>query len=186
MKENIIISSLAVLILALGIALVYEPNDKEIYASTNNEIVTENSLAMMYETEAGSGEYQIANDNTWPQEGYVFNAELSKCENGSTLYWDDETKSVMMEANLSDKCYVYFDVKPSYQFETSGVSDFKSVKLNGEEITIGNIYEYEPGDTLVVLMNDTAAADSVLRVYNSENSLLHEYESFACAGSFTV
>lgn len=103
MKENIIISSLAVLILALGIALVYEPNDKEIYASTNNEIVTENSLAMMYETEAGSGEYQIANDNTWPQEGYVFNAELSKCENGSTLYWDDETKSVMMEANLSDK-----------------------------------------------------------------------------------
>ena len=186
MKENIIISSLAVLILALGIALVYEPNDKEIYASTNNEIVTENSLAMMYETEAGSGEYQIANDNTWPQEGYVFNAELSKCENGSTLYWDDETKSVMMEANLSDKCYVYFDVKPSYQFETSGVSDFKSVKLNGEEITIGNSYEYEPGDTLVVLMNDTAAADSVLRVYNSENSLLHEYESFACAGSFTV
>lgn len=186
MKENIIISSLAVLILALGIALVYEPNDKEIYASTNNEIVTENSLAMMYETEAGSGEYQIANDNTWPQEGYVFNAELSKCENGSTLYWDDETKSVMMEANLSDKCYVYFDVKPSYQFETSGVSDFKSVKLNGEEITIGNSYEYEPGDTLVVLMNDTAAADSVLRVYNSENSLLHEYEAFACAGSFTV
>ena len=186
MKENIIISSLAVLILALGIALVYEPNDKEIYASTNNEIVTENSLAMMYETEAGSGEYQIANDNTWPQEGYVFNAELSKCENCSTLYWDDETKSVMMEANLSDKCYVYFDVKPSYQFETSGVSDFKSVKLNGEEITIGNSYEYEPGDTLVVLMNDTAAADSVLRVYNSENSLLHEYEAFACAGSFTV
>lgn len=186
MKENIIISSLAVLILALGIALVYEPNDKEIYASTNNEIVTENSLAMMYETEAGSGEYQIANDNTWPQEGYVFNAELSKCENGSTLYWDDETKSVMMEANVSDKCYVYFDVKPSYQFETSGVSDFKSVKLNGEEITIGNSYEYEPGDTLVVLMNDTAAADSVLRVYNSENSLLHEYEAFACAGSFTV
>ena len=186
MKENIIISSLAVLILALGIALVYEPNDKEIYASTNNEIVTEYSLAMMYETEAGSGEYQVANDNTWPQEGYVFNAELSKCENGSTLYWDDETKSVMMEANLSDKCYVYFDVKPSYQFETSGVSDFKSVKLNGEEITIGNSYEYEPGDTLVVLMNDTAAADSVLRVYNSENSLLHEYEAFACAGSFTV
>ena len=71
MKENIIISSLAVLILALGIALVYEPNDKEIYASTNNEIVTENSLAMMYETEAGSGEYEVVDDTTWPLEGYI-------------------------------------------------------------------------------------------------------------------
>ena len=112
MKENIIISSLAILILALGITLIYEPNDKEVYASTNNEIVTENSLAMMYETEAGSGEYQIANDNTWPQEGYVFNAELSKCENGSSLTWSEESNSVLIEANISDKCYVYFDKEP--------------------------------------------------------------------------
>lgn len=186
MKENIIISGLIVLILALGITLIYEPKEKEVYASKNNEIVTENSLAMMYETEAGSGEYEVVDDTTWPLEGYTFNAELSRCENGSTISWSEDTKTVMMESNISDKCYVYFDVKPSYQFETSGVSDFKSVKLNGEEITIGNSYEYEPGDTLVVLMNDTAAADSVLRVYNSENSLLHEYEAFACAGSFTV
>lgn len=103
MKENIIISSLAVLILALGIALVYEPNDKEIYASTNNEIVTENSLAMMYETEAGSGEYEVVDDTTWPLEGYTFNAELSRCENGSSLTWDEETNSVLVEANISDK-----------------------------------------------------------------------------------
>ena len=186
LKKNIlfIVPSLILMI----VLTLYLNNDVEntIYESKTTKLSTSDTLAMMYETEAGSGEYQIANANTWAQEGYVFNAELSKCENGSTLYWDDETKSVMMEANLSDKCYVYFDVKPSYQFETSGVSDFKSVKLNGEEITIGNSYEYEPGDTLVVLMNDTAAADSVLRVYNSENSLLHEYESFACAGSFTV
>ena len=111
MKENIIISCLAVLILALGITLIYEPNDKEIYTSQNSEIISENSLAMMYETEAGSGEYQISSDTSWPQDGYVFNETLSKCENGSTLTWDEASKKVTLNASISDKCYVYFDKK---------------------------------------------------------------------------
>ena len=80
-------------------------NDK-----SNNRVVSSNALTMMYETEAGSGKYQVASDTTWPQEGYVFNAELSRCENGSTLTWDDENNRVIMEANTSDKCYVYFDM----------------------------------------------------------------------------
>ena len=103
MKENIIISCLAVLILALGITLIYEPNDKEIYTSQNSEIISENSLAMMYETEAGSGEYQISSDTSWPQDGYVFNETLSKCENGSTLTWDEASKKVTLNASISDK-----------------------------------------------------------------------------------
>ena len=110
LKKNIlfIVASLILMI----VLTLYLNNDVEntIYESKTTKLSTSDTLAMMYETEAGSGEYQIANDNTWPQEGYVFNAELSKCENGSTLYWDDETKSVMMEANVSDKCYVYFDI----------------------------------------------------------------------------
>ena len=48
----------------------------------------------------------------WPTEGYVFNANLSKCENGGELSWDDENKRVLMSGNVSDKCYVYFDIKP--------------------------------------------------------------------------
>ena len=48
----------------------------------------------------------------WPKEGYTFNAERSKCENGGTLSWNDETKSVVLTTKVSDKCYVYFDVVP--------------------------------------------------------------------------
>ena len=58
----------------------------------------------------GSGEYTVASDNTWPQDGYTFNERLSGCENGSSLTWDDENKRVIMQANVSDRCYVYFDV----------------------------------------------------------------------------
>ena len=63
----------------------------------------------MYETDYNSGEYQTSNDTNWPSEGYEFNETLSKCENGSSLTWDDENQKVLMQANKSDKCYIYFD-----------------------------------------------------------------------------
>ena len=63
----------------------------------------------MYETEANSGEYQVSSDTTWPQDGYIFNEQLSGCENGGTLLWNSETKRVVMQTTSSDKCYVYFD-----------------------------------------------------------------------------
>ena len=113
MKKILVIVTIITLGL-IGILFNYQNNnDKAIYESSstsNNKIVSSNALTMMYETEAGSGEYQVTSDTTWPQEGYVFNEQLSACENGSELTWDDENKRVIMEANTSDKCYVYFDV----------------------------------------------------------------------------
>ena len=67
-------------------------------------------IAMMLETSAGSGNYEMTTRSEWPTEGYVFNVNLSKCENGSELSWDNENKKVLMSGNKSDKCYVYFDV----------------------------------------------------------------------------
>ena len=67
-------------------------------------------IAMMLETEAGSGNYEMTTRSEWPTEGYVFNENLSKCEKGSKLSWDNENKKVLMSGNKSDKCYVYFDV----------------------------------------------------------------------------
>lgn len=62
-----------------------------------------NALTMMYETEANSGEYQVLDSDTWIQDGYIFNNELSRCENGGTLSWNDETNKVIMQTNSSDK-----------------------------------------------------------------------------------
>ena len=77
----------------------------------NNKIKPSSSgIAMMFETEAGSGNYEMTTRSEWPTEGYVFNENLSKCENGSKLSWDNENKRVLMNGNKSDKCYVYFDV----------------------------------------------------------------------------
>ena len=66
----------------------------------------------MLETSAGSGEYQISDNTTWPGSGYMYNETLSSCENGSTLIWNNETNTVTLKANISDKCYLYFDIVP--------------------------------------------------------------------------
>ena len=114
MKKKVIIGIISVLVVISGCLFVmFNSSNKSYYVITNNneeKIMNTNALTMMYETEAGSGEYQVTSDTTWPQEGYVFNEQLSACENGSELTWDDENNRVIMEANTSDKCYVYFDV----------------------------------------------------------------------------
>ena len=103
MKKKLILSAFILIVVTLTVILLGQNNERVIYSSKINVIPTTDTLAMMYETQSGSGEYVISDDNSWPLEGYVFNAELSRCENGSKLYWDEETKSVMMEANVSDK-----------------------------------------------------------------------------------
>ena len=64
---------------------------------------------MNLEQTAGAGDYKQVTQSNWPGDDYAFNAELSKCENGSTLSWDNTKNVVVFSGNVSDKCYVYFD-----------------------------------------------------------------------------
>ena len=101
------------ILLASFIILSYINNDGVVIASgKSEEYVNNKTFSLMLETSAGSGEYQVSNDTTWPGSGYEYNASLSKCENGSTLIWSDETNTVTLKANISDKCYLYFDIVP--------------------------------------------------------------------------
>ena len=43
-----------------------------------------------------NGNYEKTTLSNWPTEEYVFNSELSKCENGAEIYWDDNKKIVVM------------------------------------------------------------------------------------------
>ena len=115
MKRKLVIFNLITLVIIFTCLYFYINNyDKVVInneSNSKNNIINTNALTMMYETSAGTGEYQVSSDTIWPQEGYIFNEELSSCENGSVLTWDDENKKVLLQANASDKCYVYFDKK---------------------------------------------------------------------------
>ena len=110
---------------------------EEVYLDERSkQIKQENTLSMMLETEAGSGNYEMTTASSWPTEGYVFNSELSKCENGGELSWDDVNKKVLMSGNISDKCYVYFDKAPIT------LADFVISQYNGIQGN-NNIYFHD-------------------------------------------
>ena len=98
----------------LGIFIGKVTKTSNIYEENENYQMKKHvdAISMMLETEAGSGNYELTTRDSWPTEGYVFNESLSKCENGGELSWDDANKTVLMSGNVSDKCYVYFDIEP--------------------------------------------------------------------------
>ena len=112
-KKMVILSIFSLTLLIFVIILYSNRYKKQVYVEEgNNQIRTGTSISMMLETKAGSGDYEPSTSSEWPTTGYIFNAERSKCENGGTLSWNDETKSVVLTTKVSDKCYVYFDVQP--------------------------------------------------------------------------
>ena len=104
---------LLLIVSIVGIFSIFSYNSKKYSNSINiddSNIKNNNMISMMLETSAGSGEYQESTASSWPTEGYIFNENISKCERGSKLTWDDSKKTVIMSGNEGDKCYVYFDV----------------------------------------------------------------------------
>ncbi len=113
MKKNKSKIILLVIVSIVSLFSIISYNSKKYSNSINindSKIKNNNMLSMMLETSAGSGEYQETTSSSWPTEGYVFNENISKCERGSKLTWDDSKKAVIMSGNEGDKCYVYFDV----------------------------------------------------------------------------
>ena len=113
MKKKYIIFSIVTLVLLVALITsfnYFKTTNTYIDDSVNNQTKITKGISMNLEQTAGAGDYKTVTRSSWPTERYNFNAELSRCENGSTLSWDDTKKAVIVSGNLSDKCYVYFDL----------------------------------------------------------------------------
>ena len=146
MKKKYIILSIIVLVLLITFVTsfnYFKTSNNYVEDSVNNQTKIIKGISMNLEQTAGAGDYKTVTQSSWPTEGYKFNAELSKCENGSTLSWDDTKKAVIMQGNVSDKCYVYFDIWiPSIaDYCTSGTDLATCVKNFGDQgPSVSNIY----------------------------------------------
>ena len=112
------VSIMCVIVISITLILITNKSSSKILDS-NLENTTDNldnkapgMFAIMLETERGSGKYQQSNSSKWPTSGYIYNEILSYCENGGVLIWNDELGTVNLKSNLSDRCYLYFDVQP--------------------------------------------------------------------------
>ena len=113
MKKKYIILSIITLVLLIAFVTsfnYFKITNTYIDDSFNNQTKITKGISMNLEQTAGAGDYKTVTQSGWPTEGYKFNAELSRCENGSKISWDDTNNTVVVSGNLSDKCYVYFDI----------------------------------------------------------------------------
>ena len=110
-KKNVLLisSMLLTLIIVVSIVLIINKNDtNEIVSNPKREVNNNNFLTLMLEQSDGT--YRESTSNTWPGDGYIFNKELSSCQNGGELDYDSENNKVILYNNKSDGCYVYFDL----------------------------------------------------------------------------
>ena len=110
------VSIMCIIVISITLILITNKSSSKVLNNnldnTNIENKVPGMFAIMLETEAGSGQYQQSTSGLWPGSGYEFNSTLSQCENGGILTWNEEMRSVNLKSNLSDKCYLYFDIIP--------------------------------------------------------------------------
>ena len=166
-KKNIVFVILLVIFTLCGVFIGRQSKVIDVYENNETNIKkSKNMLSMMLETEAGSGNYEMTTRESWPTEGYVFNTELSKCENGGELSWDDTNKIVLMSGNVSDKCYVYFDMIPSVLLADFVISQYNGIQGNN------NIYYHDASLT-------NGAGDNSYRFAGASESV----NNYVCFGS---
>ncbi len=109
MKKKIILFIILLSLISMSVIVLYDKSETTLESFEKNNKKNNRSLTIMLEND--NGNYEMSTSSNWPTEGYEFNMELSKCENGGELSWDEENKIVLLSGNTMDKCYIYFDKK---------------------------------------------------------------------------
>ena len=110
------VSIMCIIVISITLILITNKSSSKVLNNKLDNNNVENKVpgmfAIMLETETGSGKYEQSTSGLWPGSGYMFNETLSSCENGGTLTWNEENRTVNLKSNLSDRCYLYFDIVP--------------------------------------------------------------------------
>ena len=164
-KINALIMTLLIISNAYFMYNNYYLKKRVLSCNENIKINKNNMLSMMLETDANSKTYIQSTDNKWPTNGYVFNEQMSKCEQGSILRWDDANKKVIMEGNVSDKCYVFFD-------------KYNPIKINSYTITPN-------GNKITISISATSGTGTITKYFYSKDDGASYVESTSNTYTFT-
>ena len=191
MKKKYIILSIITLVLLITFVTsfnYFKTTNTYVENNSNNQTKITKGISMNLEQTAGAGDYKQVTQSSWPTEGYKFNAELSKCENGGEISWDDTKKAVIVSGNLSDKCYVYFDI---YQLtlaeyiksQYTGTQGDNALYYHNSTLTNGagdNSYRYAGGDYVLTEAGKATGATMMIGYNNSVTTALID---FYCNGT---
>ncbi len=161
-KKVLLISGglLTLILIIISIVLITNNKDEKIYATNERKENVNNFLTLMLEQSDGS--YQESTSNTWPGEGYIFNKELSSCQNGGELDYDSENNKVILYNNKSDGCYVYFDL---YNKPTINSINLGKVTNNSITITVSANNGTNPISNYYYIINDETPVSTTSNTY---------------------
>ena len=117
MKKKIIyLSIILVLVISLiTLSSIYKSKDNK-YKKEYNTI--SKGMAIMIKEE-GATDYVQSNSKDIPKGNYVLNEEKTHCENnGKVTNYNSSSGTISINFIGSDKCYLYFDYKTVYVYET--------------------------------------------------------------------
>ena len=129
MKKKVVLSLPIILLIKTSILYIFSSNNNNEIINNKREIVNNSFLTLMIEQEDGT--YLESTSNTLPGEGYIFNKELSSCQNGGELDYDSEENKVILYNNKSDGCYIYFDI-----YTKPVINSINLVETTNNSITI--------------------------------------------------
>ena len=109
-KKLVIISPIILIIVLVSFLLINNDNKNEVVMDNKNKLVNKNNGFLTIMLEQDDGTYKETTNIGWPGDDYVFNSEMSRCENGGELSWDNTNKIVKLSGVSADSCYVYFDI----------------------------------------------------------------------------
>ena len=167
-KKKLLFFSIFIIIILVFVLTIYNIIYKNNNIYLNNKDAAPNFISIMLEETAGSGEYKVSKSNKWPSKGYVFNKEMSYCNNESTLTWNENDNSVSVNINKTDKCYVYFDI---YQPTQPTLAEYIKSQYTG---TQGENSLYYHNSTLT-----NGAGDNSYRYAGASDSV----NNYICLGS---
>ena len=168
MKKKILLLSGVLLTFSIIITILFTNNDKNIQsniAENNTNVINNDMLTLMYETGIDTNEYEISTSNTWPDDNYIFNKELSGCENGGELSWNQQTNKITLFNNTSDRCYIYFDV-----YNKAVINNVtSSVTTNSITVNVSTIVGENPISKYYYSINDGEYIESAYNSYTFSN-----------------
>ncbi len=171
-----LIITLVLLVVLITSFNYFKTTNTYVEDNINNRTKIIKGISMNLEQTAGAGDYKTVTQSGWPTEGYKFNSELSSCENGSTLSWDDTKKVVVVSGNLSDKCYVYFDLIPPITLAEYVISQYTGTQgdnalyYHTSTLTNGagdNSYRYAGGDYVLTDAGKATGATMMIGISSS-------------------
>ena len=184
MNKKII--AITILSIVTGLVLLNITNKEDRAKELKNNFQNTNMLTMMLETEAGTGNYEEVTQSEWLQEGYEFNASLSRCENGSKLTWDKDFKKLVLTANVSDKCYAYFDKISLINFTIDSIQYSAEKDMTWEEWLASkyNVDNYEQHCTSDAIWGLGIVAYSGKNLVSVYDTIVENYDYIHPTGVF--